>query len=232
MRLLGRETRVKAVRLLKTHSTALGIVALCGFSALLVCRCGKLTGEELRVATWVRKNGIRIDGYQYGEPDDASFDFDKWSAEGRSIPNCEEIILRLLSRNDPHVEPILLIQALREVGSKRSVPWLKWYAWHEWSLLRHYAIAALGKVGDSEVFEVLFNRLFWDESSSCRVQAAQALVEIGDPRGIQALEDCIAKAKLCEEHETDDIWRDSCSFLRRIAEECLVRLREKVDGRK
>jgi len=191
--------------------------------------------------TWARKNGIQINDWRAGEVSTA-FSVDAWKAEGRAKPNAEEIIWRLLGRNDPHIEPILLVGALAAVGTERSVELLSDYTRDPWIVMRMHALWALGHIGLPEAFVVVADRFVHDEDTNCRANAALALGQIGDPRGIELIEKALAdidlKEKALEEvcmrggKAEDEMELRHAKFLRRFFEMALNDLRTRASTNK
>ena len=180
------------MRLPPTTSIIVGIGMLASVSA----GCNREQDPRERdVIAWAEKNGMAIDDWQAGELPDESFDYEEWIEEGRAIPDVEPVLQKLLREGDERIEPILLVGALGVVGTTDSVPLLIEQLKDDWQVMRAEAIWSLGHIGGPEAIRTLAVQLCYGATFAERSHAARAFVNIGDPIGIEALEDAIEERR-------------------------------------
>ena len=154
---------------------------------------------DKQVVAWVERNGIQIGRFKAGQIDD-NMDFELWLADGRAIPDLESRLLGLLERVDgertPVVEPILIVYALGDVGTSKSVPVLADIAkGHGWAWMRGTAITSLRGIGTPECRSPLAYCLIYDYSESNRLTAADSLARIGDATYLETFDMAIERAR-------------------------------------
>ena len=156
--------------------------------------------DELAAICWANKNGMGIDSWQAGEIPGPDFDEQAWLREGRSIPDVENVLIRLLQMPSPGIEPILLVRGLGSVGTEKCVPVLIEQLEGKYEVTRHEAIWALGQIGGEKAERELTRQLSVAPTRGERRTAARALATIGDPGSIAALQAAIQG--LQDEEET------------------------------
>jgi HEAT repeat protein len=132
--------------------------------------------EITKVQTWLAKAPFDDPSALAAQP---NFSYEAWFSEGRALPHAPEILAQLLQKelSRPTGNGERIAYALGWLGDKRSVGVLKAALESKDAVVRSEAVAALGRVGDADVFPVL-KKLAEDEREDANVRA-NACISIG-----------------------------------------------------
>ncbi len=150
---------------------------------LCVLGCYSPTNEinKLLAIGWAEHGGVHISGVvesKIGKLD--IVDYEKWISEGRSIPNCESMLIEILEDKDPRLHPILAIQGLGFIGTSECVPILASLLEDNSTIM--FATMALSELALPDCKEPLFNEInFSGADTTVFHYAIAGLGKINDP---------------------------------------------------
>jgi hypothetical protein len=148
--------------------------------------------EEKQVIDWLNqvKSPFPIIGGRGGwkTKDVPSRDWwSSWLEAGKRMECVEEVLRRLLRKQDSRVQLTLVTYALGQVGTCESTPELVCAMFSEDFRVRMLAAASLGRVGDSRAIEPLSYIVTHDEDMNVRANACLSLGNLGNASAKVAL---------------------------------------------
>ncbi len=145
--------------------------------------------QRKRVLEWLSKPPFDNPQALAKQPD---FSYEGWFTEGRSIPSVVEVLIDILTEEDPERPSGLgerVAYGLGWVGDKRASEALTRALRSRDPNLRTEAAAALGRVGSRDAFDPLRKILENErENPNVRANAAIAIGQLAPPGGREVLE--------------------------------------------
>src|SRR5262245_23536913 len=166
---------------------------------------------EDRVRHWLAKNSyaMRFSGARHIVPSRPTMNWDKWIAEGKSIPYAEVYLRKFLVQRDRLVELPAVAEVLGTLGDSNSVPTLLSCLSSSEPRLRLEAVCSLGKLQDERAIEPLAKLFQIEPEENVRANIVVALIKSGGEN-----------ARVYVEKATDD----ESDFVSGIAREALAHL--------